>query len=112
MWSWEEETSTTLEGCLLVAGLATTPMHSWEDFAFGRRPSDTIARRPEGTVSIATSKPSVTLVYTNSQTARCGCRGDHAELTRVSEMLSRFSEISFLECLRKRKRKRIKTSNY
>jgi len=42
----------------------------------------------------------------------CNCRGDHAELTRVSEMLSRFSEISFLECLRKRKRKRIKTSNF
>lgn len=42
-------------------------------------------------------------MYTNSQTARCGCRGYHAEVTRVFEMLSAFSEISLFECLRKRK---------
>src|SRR5215831_12331980 len=101
MWSWEEETSTTLEGCLLVAGLATTPMHSWEDFAFGRKPSDTIARHPEGTVLIGISKRRVPLVHTKLPV---GARGDHAEVTRVFEMLRPFSEISVLEYLRKRKR--------
>src|SRR5215471_11979501 len=102
MWFLEEETSKTLEGCLHVAGRATTPMHSWEDFASGRKPSNTIARRPKGAVSIVRSKPRVTLVHTNFQTARCGYRGDQAEVPRVFEMLIPFSEISFLECFRKR----------
>src|SRR5262252_6524941 len=107
MWFLEEETSKTLEGCLHVAGRARTPMHSWEDFASGRKPSNTITRHPEGTVSIARSKPRVTLVHTTFQTVRCGYPRDHAEVARVFEMLSQFSKISFLECFRKR----IKTSN-
>ena len=46
-------------------------------------------------------------MYTNFQAAQCGYRGDHAEVTRVFETLSLFSEISVLEC----QRKSIKTSN-
>jgi len=84
-------------------------MHLWEDFAFGTKPTDTIARRPEGTASIAASKPRETLVRTNSQTVQCAYRGDHAEVTRVFEMLSPFFEISLFECFKKRTR--IKSSN-
>jgi len=47
-------------------------------------------------------------VHTGSQTARRRCRRDHADVTRVFEMLSALSEISFLECLRKRKRIKLK----
>src|SRR5262249_13448904 len=43
-------------------------MHSWEDFVFGTKPSDAIARSPEGAVSIAISKTRVTLVHKKSLT--------------------------------------------
>src|SRR6516162_5834702 len=56
MWSWEEETSRSLQDCLLVAGLVTTPMPSSEDFGFGKKPGDTVARRPGRGVLIATSR--------------------------------------------------------
>ena len=46
-------------------------------------------------------------MHTNFQAMRYGYCGDDAEVMRVFEMLSSLSEISVLEC----KRKRIKTSN-
>jgi len=35
-----------LKSCLRVVGPATMPMHSWEDFAFGRKPLEGIALNP------------------------------------------------------------------
>jgi polyphosphate glucokinase len=40
-----------------VAGRATTAMHSWEDFAFGRKPIEGIALNPTEQSSRATRKP-------------------------------------------------------